>query len=316
MLDELDIRIVGALQVDGRAPWSRIAAVLDEPERTVARHGNRLLERGIVTVTGLAPRGDAVLVRIRCAPGTARVSAGTLARRPDTVFTYVLTGSVDCVAEVICPPDQLAGLVLEDLPGTAGLLESNTLPVLRYFRTVHEWRPPLLNPAQVDDLTEYPMITPSPSGAGAEPLDREAHTILTALSGDGRRTFDEIARIAGVSEPTARRRIEGLRRSGLVHIRAVVEPSMIGLPVEALLWIRIRPSNIERVGRELLNSPYVRYAAVVMGDHQILADVAVPDKRRLYDLLTDPRWATHVESVETSMVISALKRSGVPATAR
>jgi DNA-binding Lrp family transcriptional regulator len=311
MLDELDIRIIGALQVDGRAPWSRIAAVLGEPERTVARHGTRLLDTGVVTVTGLAPRGDAALIRIRCAPGTARVSAGALARRPDTTFAYVLTGSVDCIAEVICPPEQLAGLVLDELPGTAGLLGSNTVPILRYFRTVHEWRPPLLSPGEVQALTEYPVITPSPAGAGDDSLDREARVILSALAGDGRRTFDEIARLAGISEPTARRRIESLRRGGRVHIRAVVEPSVIGLPVEALLWIRTRPDTIERVGQQLLSSPYVRYAAVVMGEHQIVADVTVPDKARLYEMLTDRRWAAHVESVDTSMVIAALKRSGV-----
>jgi DNA-binding Lrp family transcriptional regulator len=42
LLDELDRRIVGALQIDGRASWRRIAEVLGEPERTIARRGSAL----------------------------------------------------------------------------------------------------------------------------------------------------------------------------------------------------------------------------------------------------------------------------------
>ncbi|MCU1644125.1 MAG: AsnC family protein [Nocardia sp.] len=314
MLDELDRRIVGALQIDGRAAWSRIAAVLGEPERTVARHGNRLLESGAVTVTALAPRGDAVLVRIRCTPGTAGVCGRTLAHRPDAVFSYVLTGSVDCVAEIICLPERVADLVLQERPGIPGLVESNTLPVLRYFRTVHEWQPALLTATEAAELTELPPLTPAPTGAGAQRLGREERLIVRALAEDGRRTYDEIARIAGISEPTARRRVESLRRTGVVHIRAVVAPAALGLGVEALLWIRTQPSTVELVGRLLLESPYVRYAAVIMGDHQIVADVAVPDKLRLYELLTGADWVAHVESVETSMVIEVLKTSGVQRT--
>lgn len=39
VLDSLDRRIVAALQVNGRAGWRRIAAVLDIAERTVAARG-------------------------------------------------------------------------------------------------------------------------------------------------------------------------------------------------------------------------------------------------------------------------------------
>lgn len=311
MLDELDRRIVGALQIDGRASWSRIAAVLGEPERTVARHGGRMLDSGMVTVTALAPRGDAVLVRVRCAPGTAGVCGRTLAQRPDAVFSYVLTGAVDCVAEIVCLPDRVADLVLQQLPGIPGLVESNTLPVLRYFRTVHEWRPALLDDAEAAALAEFPPLTPSPTGAGSRRLAREEQLIVRSLAEDGRRTYDEIARIAGISEPTARRRVEALRRDGTVHVRAIVAPAALGLGVEALLWIKTRPGAVDAVGALLLDSPYVRYAAAIMGDHQIVADVAVPDKRSLYELVTTSEWVTHADSVATSLVVDVLKTSGV-----
>ncbi|MPY81231.1 MAG: AsnC family transcriptional regulator, partial [Actinophytocola sp.] len=101
-IDELDRRIVAALQVDGRAPWRKIAAVLDEPERTVARRGSRLLDERVVMVTGIAI-GDRIaysepaVVSMQCSPGTVRVAAASLARREESTFTYVMTGPADCV---------------------------------------------------------------------------------------------------------------------------------------------------------------------------------------------------------------------------
>ncbi|MCF2527934.1 Lrp/AsnC family transcriptional regulator [Yinghuangia soli] len=310
-VDALDRRIIGALQVDGRASWRRIAAALDEPERTVARHGARLLEQRVVVVTGLGVRGGAVLVRGQCLQAAARVAAGALARHPDTTFAYMLTGAADCLAEVMCPAGRLATLTLDELPGIPGLVQSTTLPVLRYFRTVHDWQPGILTAAEADAVREYPPLTPLPTDDRVAGLGREERTMLRALALDGRRTHEEIARIAGVSEPTARRRVDWMRRTGALHIRAVVDPAVIGLPVQAILWVKATPAKVEAVGEALLVSPLVRYVAAVMGEHQIVVDVTVPDRTALYEFVTRAPWVRHTEAIETSLVIRTLKRSGV-----
>lgn len=297
--------------MDGRASWRRIAAALGEPERTVARHGTRMLEERTVVVTGAVAHGSAALIRARCVQAATRVAAGALAHRRDTTFTYVLTGTADCLAEVLSPDDRLASIALDELPGTPGLVQCTTLPVLRYFRTVHEWQPGLLTAAEVEAVREYPSMTPSSTDHRASELGREEKEILRALAEDGRLSHDAIARLVGVSEPTARRRVDWLRRNGVVHIRAVVAPEVLGLPVEAILWIRVPPVRVDEVGEALLGSPWVRYAAAVMGEHQIVADVTVPDRFALYEFVTRAPWVAHVESVETSLVIHSLKRSGV-----
>jgi DNA-binding Lrp family transcriptional regulator len=56
VLDDLELRIATALQVDPRASWRRIAAVLGEPERTVARRGNDLIESRLVNIVGIRLR--------------------------------------------------------------------------------------------------------------------------------------------------------------------------------------------------------------------------------------------------------------------
>ncbi|MDI2132106.1 Lrp/AsnC family transcriptional regulator [Yinghuangia seranimata] len=308
---ELDRRIIGCLQVDGRASWRRIAAALGEPERTVARHGTRLLADRTVVVTGLSIHGEASLLRAACMQAATRVAAASLARRDGVTFTYMLTGSADCVAEIMCPAGRLGELLLDEIPGIPGLTQFTSLPILRYFRTVHEWQPGLVTPAEAEAVRGYPAITPVPSDQRIASLSREERQILRALATDGRRTHDEIARLVGLSEPTVRRRVDYLRREGHVHFRAVVDPAALGLPVEAILWIKAAPTRVPQLGDALLLSPNVRYAAAVMGEHQVVADVTVADRAALYAFVTEAPWVRHAENVETSLVVRALKRSGI-----
>ena len=61
ILSDLERQIIVALQVDGRATWRKIARVIGEPERTVARYGSALLEQGKVKIAAIAHRAGAVI---------------------------------------------------------------------------------------------------------------------------------------------------------------------------------------------------------------------------------------------------------------
>ncbi len=309
-LDELDQRVVAAMQVDGRASWRRIASVLGASERTVARRAGRLLSTGSVVVNGFAPRGDMVVARLRCAPGAQRMAATSVARRPDTTFTYLITGSADCVAEISCPSHRLAGLVLDELPGTPGLVDNSTNPVLRYFRAVHEWQPGLLSADEVRALAEFPMVTPQPA-LPAEPLNREERLLVRLLGEDGRRANEELAALSGLSDSTVRRRIDTMRREGRLYLRAVIEPALLGLPVEALLWLKTSPRYVDELGESLVGSHFVRYAAATAGEFQLLVHVAVADMASLHRFIMTGSWVDHVDVVETSMIVGAPRRTGV-----
>lgn len=317
--DSLDRRIISALQIDGRAAWHRIAAALGEPERTVVRRGVRLLESGLVRIGAMAVRGRSIVVGVRCAPGRARVTATALARRPDCVFAHVLTGTPDCVAELRCPRDRLAGLVLDELAGLPGVTETRTLPVLRHVRTIREWHAGLLTEAEIAalkgsaacDTAPPPVTDPLSVGDASPELSRADRLLFHALAEDGRRTHNELARVAGVSEATARRRLGALRREGRISIRAVIEPAVLGLPVEAVLWIRTPPAEVDAVAAALAESVHVRYTSFVTGERQLLVLTAFPDETALHDFVTRAPWLREVTSVDVSFVLTTLKRGGV-----
>ena len=321
--DSLDRRIISALQIDGRASWHRIATALGEAERTVVRRGTRLLDSGLVRIGAMALHGRSTVVGVRCAPGQARMVASALARRPDCVFTHVLTGSPDCVAELLCPREELASLVLDELPGLPGMAETFTLPVLRHIRTIREWHSGLLTDDEIAALagpseasaSQSPLHSTDgdvmPPGDVAHELSRSDRLLLNALAEDGRCTYEELGRVAGVSETTARRRLGALRREGRVRIRAVIEPALLGLPVEAVLRVRAAPARAEAVAAELADNVHVRYASFVTGEHQILVLAALPSESALYDFVTRAPWLRDVASVDTSLVLGSLKRGGM-----
>lgn len=307
VLDPLSQRIVGALQVDGRASWRRIAGVLDEPVRTVARRGAALLEDRTVQVAGLSNLVPTHLLRLRCSPGRVRDVARELATRPESVFVYTLSGSAEVLAELMVPYDRLSELLLDELPRMDGVRSQHLAPVLRYFRTVAEWRPGLLTADEIAALS-LPGTPADQLAPEATPDDVDL-TILRTLGHNGRAPLENVAATAGISQPTARRRIDQLTRAGLLRIRAVVEPGYLGRPVEALLWIRCPPDQVDTIGTVLVESSQVRYAAHVMGDHPLIADITTADMPALQRLITTG--IAGAESVESALLIKAFKRGGV-----
>ena len=95
-LDLLDRRIIHALYLDPRAPFSRLAEVLGSSEPTVSRRYRRLYDGRILRVVGQldSQRFGQYdwAVRIRCAPGSAPTVASKLAQHPYTSWVQLTSG--------------------------------------------------------------------------------------------------------------------------------------------------------------------------------------------------------------------------------
>ena len=309
ILDPLERRIVAALQLDGRSSWRTIADVLGEPERTVARHGSELIESKLVQVAGLRPQSSSVIIRVQSAPGTTRATASALAQRRDSTFSYTMTGGVDCVVEILTEAGRLPALLTDEIPGTVGLVRAVSYPVMKYFRTIRGWQPDLVTDAEASALRAG-ATGDTWSFQAPQKLSRVDNEIVDALCVDGRVTYERLARLTGVSSATARRRTEWLLQNTHVYVRAVVEPASVGYPVEAFLWIRSDPQNVEAIGRDLAASPLVRYAAAVAGDYQIVANVTAQDQAALYACVTSAPWVADTKSIDVSILLEAFKRGG------
>ncbi|MEU0499005.1 AsnC family transcriptional regulator [Mycobacterium sp. NPDC006124] len=310
-LDQLDRRIVGALQVDGRASWRRIAEVLDVSVSTVTRRGMALLNSGAVRVVALPTTTSTAILEVTATAQRVDAVARALAERGDTIFVYVVGAPTRIlVEEHHSTGDALARRVIDEIPALDGVTSVSASPILDYYRTLSSWMPGQLSESETAALNDAfgrlpPAAMPQLGGA-----DQQIQDILEA---DGRAAATDIATAVGQSETSIRRRLSALIGTR-IDVRAVVAPALLGLDVSVFLSIRMAPAEVPSVAAEIVASDYVRYAAMTMGEHQLLVDVAVETLEDFRGFITTQPWTSRVAAIRSSPVLATYKRSGVTVT--
>lgn len=310
-IDELDRRIISSLQIDGRASWLRISRALGENERTVARRGARLLDSGIVRVTGMQLKSTGTILALQCGPGQVRMCSRSVSARAETLWAHMAGGTYDIVAEVNYTKTQEATFLLEELPAIPGLTASRSYPVLKYLRTAHQWRPGILTEEESAEMEAGMPQGQRLKAGGLEGLSTADRTMHAALMENGRRTYDELARLAGLSEATASRRIDQMRQNGQLVVRAVVDPVVLGLSLKALVWVSTGPARLERLAEAVAGTARIRYASRIAGPYQVLLAVDLASREDLDEFVTRSAWCEHADAMDVSIVVATGKRGGL-----
>ncbi|MFF7988787.1 Lrp/AsnC family transcriptional regulator [Kitasatospora xanthocidica] len=312
--DLLDRRLVHALAVDGRAPFSTIARVLGVSDRTVARRYARLRSAGAVRVVGgvdpTALGAVLWLLRVRCAPSAAVAVAEALARRPDTSWVNLTSGGAEitCTVRTESTADSEA-LLLARLPRTPRVERVSAYSVLHAFyggpdSVIGKLGP--LDPAAVAALRPPPL----PDRTGPVRLDDGDRRLLAALATDGRTDFEHLAAATGWSPPTVRRRMTELREHRVLYLDIDCDGRLLGIGPRTQLWLTVAPAHLAEVGEALATHPEVAFAAATTGPTNIYASVLCPDQRALYRYLTTRVAALPaVTRLETAQVIKTVKQA-------
>lgn len=315
-LDQLDRRIAAGLQVNPRASWGELGDALGEHQRTVARRAQRMFDAGVLRTTAipddlLTGLGMPLHVGLRTKPGAADTVALALAARDDTRGVFVITGSLDVWCEVVVSdPDRRHEVLASELPTIDGVITTNSRVVLHTFTTVAEWHAPFLTDTEVATLqsTVEKMPPVSADNIKLDDVDRRA---IELLHGDGRMSFTAIAERLDVSVPTAARRVALLLGRGLLHMRAEIDPRVLGLTVEAQIGVRTKASGMDVCGRELSKHPGVRYCAALGGDYSLLLEVCLSHESQLYWFLNEIGAMEEVVDVNAALITRAYKRAGL-----
>jgi DNA-binding Lrp family transcriptional regulator len=313
VIDATDRKIVHAMQLDGRAPFSRIAAVLGLSEQTVARRWRRLRADGVVRVLGLtAPDGAEPnwFVRVRVQPAAAGSVADALARRTDVSWVSVTAGGAEITfATNPASARQRDALLLDRLPRTVQVIDLTAFSVLHAFvGGPYEWSgfPDRLDEAQAAAVAPQ-RPRPQASTLRGEPDDEP---LLAALAVDGRLSYAELAGVTGWSESRVARRIQTLRDGGLLYFDLEIANELLGHPLNALLWLAVAPAALAHVGESLAREPETAYTAVLTGPSNLVVAVACRDTAHLYRFITERVGALPVTSLETATVLRRIKQAG------
>lgn len=290
VFDDLDLQLLHALEVDGRAPFSRIAGVLGVSDQTVARRFRRLRAEAGLRIVGVRdPRRlghDEWMLRLRCTPDGAEAIAAALARRPDTAWVHLTSAGT----EVVClslprTPAAYEDLLFGKLLRTRKLIEITAHQLMHRFyggRTgwIGKHRP--LSDEQVAALA--PAEPPAVPGPARITPDDEP--LVAALKADGRVTYPELQRLTGRSESSVKRRVAALLGSGALYIDTEYDTARFGFTTAAMLWVTVAPGALDRVGRAMAGHPEIAHVSAITGSANLMASVVTRDTDELYTYLS------------------------------
>jgi DNA-binding Lrp family transcriptional regulator len=310
--DRLDLRLLSALEADGRASFSRLGALLGVSDRTVARRYRGLCaEAGlrVVAVRDAERLGhDQWTLRLRCVPDSALAIADALAKRRDTHWIGLASGGT----EIVCGTrPRTAGdrddLLLGKLPRTPRVLEIRAHQLLhRFHGGPSGW---LQKHGALTDEEIAALRPPAPPAGGPARIDPEDEPLLAVLERDGRASYPELQRATGRSESAVRRRLAALRASGAIYLDVEYDTEALGHPVIAALWITAGPAALHRVGEALAGHPQIAHAAATAGPANLIATAVTRSTADLYAYLSGPLGDLEgVRHVEASPYLRRVKQ--------
>jgi Lrp/AsnC family leucine-responsive transcriptional regulator len=139
-------------------------------------------------------------------------------------------------------------------------------------------------------------------------MDDVDRKILALLVEDGRRTYDDVAGRVALSAPAVKRRVDRLRRDGVLKtFTAVVDHAALGATTEALVELFYAPgTTLGAVASTLRAHPEVVEAWSVTGEADAIARVRTRDNGDLERLIIDLQREGLVVRTSSQVILSAL----------
>jgi Lrp/AsnC family transcriptional regulator for asnA, asnC and gidA len=128
------------------------------------------------------------------------------------------------------------------------------------------------------------MATRARHPGGKPALDEVSKAIVEQLQTDGRRSYAEIGKAVGLSEPATRQRVQKLIDTGVMQIVAVTDPMQLGFYRQAMVGIRAS-GDTRAIADTLAAIPAIDYVVLTAGSFDILVEVVCEDDDELISLL-------------------------------
>ena len=141
-VDELDRRIIEALQANGRESFRRIASALGVSEATVRARYARLTSEGILQVVAVTnPLGlgfDQALIGVKTSGAPDKV-ADEISRWPEADYVVVTAGQFDLVVEVVTADRRELLDLTNRMRALEGVVTTETFFYLEMWKQLYDW---------------------------------------------------------------------------------------------------------------------------------------------------------------------------------
>lgn len=228
---ELDLALVDALQAAPRAPWSRIGRALGVDATTAARRWERLRANGLAWVSAYdsAKAATVAYVEVQCRPRAVESVGAALADMPWVFSVDETAGDFDLLASVVAADLPALGRSVHGLiGGLKGVRSTRTRLGITLYSEGGDWRMRAMEPSGHAELSAPRTSRPTPYSAHMHHRPPpEDQALLEALGRDGRLGYTDLGTATGMSEHTARRRLQRMIRDRDITFRCdLAHPSL------------------------------------------------------------------------------------------
>jgi Lrp/AsnC family transcriptional regulator for asnA, asnC and gidA len=142
-VDQTDLRIIDALQKDGRVAFAQIAEQLNVSPGMIRLRYNRLIEEGylrVVAITNPLRMGfkTMALIGIRADGSKLLDVAEKISKLDEVIYMIISSGRFDIFAEVVCRDhEDLLRFITEKLSTIDGIRESESFMHLKIIKEVY-----------------------------------------------------------------------------------------------------------------------------------------------------------------------------------
>jgi len=262
-LDELDLRLIGELERDGRQSVSELAGRLRMSWSTIADRLERLQQEKIIRfLTLIDPLAightKQVLVAINAPPSRIDSVARRLADIREVYHVSIHTGRYDIFASVSLPEAvDLWDFVSSSLAPIKDITRAETMVSLK-----------------VAKFSLSLLANRSIAAGRSEPLQRGLdgldYRLLGQLRASPRSAYTSLAASAGCSKATAGRRIERLIDDQVLQVIAVADPIRLGYSIRANIGLGVRPGMVDQAASALAASPDTHHVVITTGSFDLL----------------------------------------------
>ena len=152
--DEIDRAIIRLLQIDGRKPFTEIAAEIGVSEGTIRQRMKRLVSDQMLQVVGIAdPKylgwDAAGMVGVTVRSGLIDDVAAQIASFPEVSYLFMASGEFDLFVEVFCKDrEHFVSFLSQKLQQVPGVQRTQTFTILKMYKLSYRWgeaEPPRAN---------------------------------------------------------------------------------------------------------------------------------------------------------------------------
>jgi DNA-binding Lrp family transcriptional regulator len=276
--DEIDTRLVQALQREGRASHLDLARELGVSRTLVAARVRDLLSsRTVRVIAAVDPAllGQHVLAHVSIeVAGAADPIARWLVDIPEAVLVSAVAGTHALVTEIRVGTHEELNAILERIRARDGVAAIDSRVYTRMLKG-------LFMPDYRSDV----------------PVDAIDRRLIEALQVDGRTSYRELAEVVGLSPTSVRTRVTRLLDARVIKISAVEARGLHGRQLSMGLGVDVaalEPALLDHIAR----SDHVEFAAQTVGASDLVITIAGPSPAVLLGQLDELRCLPGVRRVE------------------